>query len=50
MGQKWPKKLMILTLRKVLAHGPKFMIHDRDPARKMSILVWPMGDHFGMYI
>ena len=50
MGQKWPKKLMILILRKVLAHGPKVMIHDPDPARKMSILVWPMVDHVGMYI
>ena len=50
MGQKWPKKLMILILKKVLAHGPKLMIHDPDPARKMSILVWPMVDHVGMYI
>ena len=50
MGQKWPKKLMILILKKVLAHGPKLMIHDPDPARKMSILVWPMVHHVGMYI
>ena len=50
MDQKWPTKFMILVLRKVLAHGPKAVIHDPDPARKMSILVWPMVDHVGMYI